>query len=219
MANLVIFGASDAARLAHYYFTRDSENDITAFTVDPEYCKADSFLGLPLVNFEEITDLYPPENNKMFIAIGYTKMNRVRADKYYKAKELGYDLVSYVSSRCSFLSDEPLGDNCLIMEGNCIQPFVKIGNNIILWSGSFIGHDSTIEDHCFIASHVALCGHCGVGEYSFIGANAVIREYLTIAPETLIGAGSVVMEDTKRKGVYVPMQAEFLKKNSDEVKL
>ena len=35
MARLVIFGAGDIARLAHFYFTRDSPHEVVAFTVDP----------------------------------------------------------------------------------------------------------------------------------------------------------------------------------------
>ena len=36
---------------------------------------------------------------------------------------------------------------------------VRIGNDVVLWSGNHIGHDSTIGDHCFIASHVVVSGN------------------------------------------------------------
>jgi len=36
----------------------------------------------------------------------------------------------------------------------------------------------------------------------FIGVNATLRNSITIAPETLIGAGSIIMKDTKSKGVH-----------------
>src|SRR5271167_4401263 len=98
MAKIVVFGIGDAGRLAHYYFERDSEHDVAAFTVDREYAKESTFLGLPVVEFEKIADAYPPSKHKMFVAVGYSKMNQVRAAKYFRAKELGYELVSYVSS-------------------------------------------------------------------------------------------------------------------------
>src|SRR5438309_2581476 len=172
MARLVIFGAGDIARLAHYYFTRDSEHEVVAFTVDQQYLGAESFIDLPLIAFEEVVERYPPSDYKMFVALSYTRMNRVRAEKYARAKEYGYGLVSYVSSRCSFLTDYPVGDNCFILEDNTIQPFVRIGNDVTLWSGNHIGHDSVIEDHCFITSHVVVSGNVVVGSRSFIGVNA-----------------------------------------------
>ena len=56
MARLIIFGAGDIGRLAHYYFTRDSEHEVAAFTVDEKYRDNDTFLDLPLVAFEEIRE-------------------------------------------------------------------------------------------------------------------------------------------------------------------
>ena len=78
----------------------------------------------------------------MFVALSYAKMNGVRAEKYAAMKAAGYRLASYVSSRCSYLAQTPPGDNCFILEDNTIQPFVTIGNNVTLWSGNHIGHDS-----------------------------------------------------------------------------
>lgn len=35
--SLVIFGSGDIAQLAHYYFSRDSDYEVVAFTVDAAY--------------------------------------------------------------------------------------------------------------------------------------------------------------------------------------
>jgi sugar O-acyltransferase (sialic acid O-acetyltransferase NeuD family) len=219
MARLVIFGAGDIARLAHHYFTTDSEHEVVAFTVDEPYRKGDAFLDLPLVSFAEVAANYAPPEYKMFVALSYAGMNKQRERKYLEAKQSGYELISYVSSRCSFLTSEPVGDNCFILEDNTIQPFVKIGNNVTLWSGNHIGHDSVIEDHCFLASHIVVSGHVRIRHNCFIGVNATLRNSITIAPQTLIGAGAVIMEDTVEKGVYLPPRAELYRKQSDEIDL
>lgn len=220
MAQVVIFGAGDIARLAHVYFTRDSEHEVVAFTVDREYRQADEFRGLPLVDFDGVTRLYPPDRFQMFVALSYNRMNRVRAAKYEAARGLGYRLASYVSSRCTFLTDHPVGDNCFILEDNTIQPEVRIGNDVTLWSGNHIGHDAVIEDHCFIASHVVVSGYVRIGAYCFIGVNVTLRNSITIAPRTLLGAGAVILGDTVEGGVYVPQRARLLEnKTSDEIDL
>jgi sugar O-acyltransferase (sialic acid O-acetyltransferase NeuD family) len=219
MSSLVIFGSGDIARLAHHYFTRDSEHEVVAFAVDADYRQADTFLDLPLVPFESVTESYSPEEYKMFVALSYAGMNKLRATKYYQAKEVGYELVSYVSSRCSFLTDHPIGDNCFILEDNTIQPFVKIGNNVTLWSGNHIGHDAVIEDHCFLASHIVVSGYVRIRNNCFIGVNATLRNSITIAPETLIGAGAIIMKDTVEQGVYLPERARLFNKKSCEIDL
>jgi sugar O-acyltransferase (sialic acid O-acetyltransferase NeuD family) len=219
MAKLLIFGAGDIARLAHHYFTHDSPHEVAAFVVDSSYRTADSFLGLPLADAEDMTTRFPPSDFEMFVALSYAKTNGVRAGKYAHAKAAGYRLVTYVSSRCTYLSQEPPGDNCFILEDNTIQPFVRIGNNVTLWSGNHIGHDSTIEDHCFIASHVVVSGHVRVGARSFIGVNATLRNAITIAPETIVGAGALIMKDTRPKSVYLAERAKPFSKSSDDIDL
>jgi sugar O-acyltransferase (sialic acid O-acetyltransferase NeuD family) len=219
VSDIVIFGAGDIARLAHYYFTSDSEHRVVAFAVDREYRQGDGFLGLPCLDLETVRDHFPPGYYKMFIALSYAKMNKVRSQKYFQAKELGYELASYVSTRCSYLTDTPVGDNCFILEDNTIQPFVRIGNNVTMWSGNHIGHDSVIEDHCFISSHIVVSGHVVIRPYCFIGVNATLRNSITVAPETLIGAGAIIMKDTIEKGVYVPVRTEVSTKASDEITL
>jgi sugar O-acyltransferase (sialic acid O-acetyltransferase NeuD family) len=219
MSRLIIFGAGDVARLAHYYFTRDSEHEVAAFTVDEKYRQSDTFLDLPLVPFEEVVTLYPADQNKMFVALSYARMNKLRAEKYHQAKRNGYELASYVSSRCSFLTDHPVGDNCFILEDNTIQPFVQIGNDVTLWSGNHIGHDAVIEDHCFLASHIVVSGHVRIRNNCFIGVNATLRNSITIAPETLIGAGAIIMKDTVEHGVYLPERAKLFFKSSSEIEL
>ena len=35
----------------------------------------------------------------MFVAVSYSAVNKVRADKYAEAKQKGYELISYVNSK------------------------------------------------------------------------------------------------------------------------
>lgn len=219
MKPLVIFGTGDIARLAHHYFSTDSAYQVAAFIVDRAYRSGDEFLGLPLADAEHAVQRFPPSEHDAFVALSYARMNRLRAEKYGLLKAAGYRLATYVSSRCSYLAQTPPGENCFILEDNTIQPFVTIGHNVTLWSGNHIGHDSIIRDHCFISSHVVVSGHVEVGERCFIGVNATLRNSIRIAPETLIGAGAIIMKDTKPKGVYLPERAKLFSKSSDEIEL
>src|SRR5688572_6624206 len=194
---LILFGTGDIARLAHVYFKTDSTYDVVAFTVDRKYCETKTFGDLPLVPFDEVEKRYPPKEHEMFIAVSYAQMNKLRAEKYAQAKTLGYRLASYVSSKCSFLTENPVGDNCFILEDNTVQPFVRIGNNVTLWSGNHIGHHSEIKDHNFISSHVVISGHCEINEYCFIGVNSTLHNNVVIGKENLIAAGAIIAKSTE----------------------
>lgn len=203
MSKIVIFGAAEMAEVAHYYFQHDSEHDVAAFTVDKEFLRQEEFCGLPVVPFEEIEKQFPPSSNSMFIALGYSKVNKMREAKFNEAKSRGYQLISYVSSRATVWPGFQVGENCFILEDNTIQPFVEIGNNVTLWSGNHIGHHSKIGDNVFISSHVVISGGVAIEPNCFIGVNSTIRDHLTIARECVIGMGCVISKDTKEREVYV----------------
>ncbi|GAA0688730.1 acetyltransferase [Marinobacterium maritimum] len=214
---LVIFGCGDIAELALYYFSKDSEYEVVAFTVDNEYLTDEKFCELPVVAFENLSEHYPPADYKLFIAVSYSGLNGVREEKYEAGLKRGYSFASYISSYATVLSDR-IGDNCFILEDNTIQPFVSIGNNVTLWSGNHIGHHSRIEDHCFITSHVVISGGVVVNKNSFIGVNSTLRDHIKIGVANLIGAGSIIMNDTEDFEVYVPEKTSPRKIRSDKLK-
>ncbi len=203
MKPLVIFGIGDIGQLAHFYFSNDSEYEVIAFTVDSEFVAAPEFCGKPVVAFSEIAGRYPPSRHELFIALSYAKLNQIRRAKYVAAKALGYRLASYVSSHATVLTQNPVGENCFVLEDNTIQPFVKIGHNVTLWSGNHIGHHSIIGNHCFIASHVVISGGVTIGESCFVGVNATLRDHIHIGDRCVIGAGALILSDVEPDGVYV----------------
>ena len=208
---LVLFGATEHAQLSHYYFSTDSSHEVVAFTVDAAYLTAEKFCGLPVVAFEEVAKKYPPETHEFSVAVGYSKLNQIRKEKYLAAKSLGYRLASYISSRATVLNGGRIGDNCFILEDNTIQPFVTIGNNVTLWSGNHIGHHSTIHDHCFIASHAVISGAVEIGESCFIGVNATLRDHIRVGEKCVIGAGVLLVANAEPEGVYIGQATERAK--------
>lgn len=216
--HLVIFGTGDIAQLAYYYFSIDSDCEIVAFTVDSQYVKFPIFCGLPVIAFEHIVEKYPPRTHSLFVALSYTKLNSVRKEKYLLAKEFGYELVSYLSSRSTILNEGMIGENCFVLEDNTIQPYAKIGNNVTLWSGNHIGHHSVIRDHSFLASHVVVSGGVDIGEQCFIGVNATLRDHIKIGDRCVVGAGAILLGDAEPDGVYIGQATERSKVPSSRLR-
>jgi sugar O-acyltransferase (sialic acid O-acetyltransferase NeuD family) len=205
----IIFGTSGQAEVMAYLLDNDSEYEVVAFTATKEYVNEKSAYGRPLVRFETIENSYPPSEYEMHIAIGYNTQNTVREHFYFEAKKKGYKLLTYISSRCSNYSAS-IGDNCFIFEDNTIQPFVNIGSNCILWSGNHIGHHSIVEDNVFISSHVVISGHCRIGHHSFLGVNSTLRDGITLAPLTRLGAGCLIVKDTEEAKTYIGTKATLV---------
>jgi sugar O-acyltransferase (sialic acid O-acetyltransferase NeuD family) len=216
MGKVVIFGATEAAILNHFYLTHDSPHEVVAFTVDRNFIKEKMLCGLPVVPFEDIESIYPPHDYNMLVAIQFSRLNRTRAEKYSQAKAKGYELISYISSKAITWPGLVVGDNCIISEGSILNPFVEIGNNVIIASG-FVGHHSTIKDHCFMAAHSAVLGYATVEPYCFLGANSTIRDGIVVARECIIGAGVSITKTTRERSVYIAKPPELLPKPSNEL--
>ncbi|MBO9200141.1 MULTISPECIES: acetyltransferase [Niastella] len=211
MANkVIIFGIQDYAELAHYYLTNDSSFEVAAFCVNEKYIpESKSFRGLPVVPFEDVEHKFPICDYSFFAPMAPKKMNQVREAIYGEVKEKGYNLISYISSKVTMFNNE-IGDNCFILENNTLQPFTKIGNNVVLWSGNHIGHHGEIRDHVTFTSHVVMSGHCIIGENSFLGVNATLRDGITLAKGTLVGMASAITKSTEEWGVYIGNPAKKL---------
>ena len=85
---------------------------------------------------------------------------------------------------------------------------MTIGNNVTLWSGNHIGHHSTINDHCFLASHIVVSGGVTIDESCFVGVNATLRDHITIGSKSVIGAGVLVLADVEPEGLYIGTATE-----------
>jgi len=218
MEKVIIFGLGDISQIARYYLDSDDNYEVIGFTIDKDYIEGDTFEGLPLVAFENVDKLYPSSEYKLFIPLSYTKVNKLREQKFLEAKEKGYKFISYISPNATVATNAKIGENCFIFEDNTIQPFVTIEDNCILWSGNHIGHHSTIKAHCFIASHVVVSGGVEIGENTFIGVNATLRDHITIGKANVIGAGALILGNTEDNKVYMETPTEVSRVPSNRLR-
>lgn len=217
MSSVVLFGVGRIAEVAHFYLEHDSPHEVIGFALDRDYLTDREFKGLPVVAFEEVADRFPPDEVEMFIPISSRRMNHVRAERVAAAKEAGYRLISYVSSKATTFAGFECGENCFILEDNTIQPFVSIGDDVILWSGNHIGHHSVIGDHVMVTSQVVISGGCTIEPHCFLGVNSTIRDETTIGRETLVGAGVTILRDTEPFSVYRALDPKLARRRSDEL--
>jgi sugar O-acyltransferase (sialic acid O-acetyltransferase NeuD family) len=208
MKKLVIYGTGLIAEVAQFYFKKDSAYQVEAFANAREFIKEDRFNGTPVIPFEELEKTHRPSEYEIFIALGYTKTNQVRQQRFLEAKQKGFTCATYISSRATYYGT-PVGANCFVLENNVIQPFVRIGDNVTLWSGNHIGHHSRIGNHCFISSHVVVSGGCDIGENCFLGVNSTLRDNVKLGRFVVVASGSIVMKDCEDRCVVQPTESTY----------
>jgi sugar O-acyltransferase (sialic acid O-acetyltransferase NeuD family) len=216
--NIIIFGTGKIAEVAYYYLSKETNLNVIGFTLEKNYIKENNKFELPIIEFENIENVYPPSNYVLFAPCGASNLNKFRERIYNEGKNKGYKFYSYISSKANIFTTE-IGENCFILEDNTIQPYVKIGNNCILWSGNHIGHHSIIENHIFITSHVVISGSCLVKNYCYIGVNSSIKDNTILEEGTVIGMSASVTKNTEGNSIYIGIPAKLFKKCDDTIML
>jgi len=200
MNKVVVFGTGIQAKLIHYLLTNDSDYEVVAFTAESKYITSLTFLNLPVIPFEEMTEKYPPSECKMFLALGAQNRNELRERVFINIKDKGYKMINYISSKAQTWPDLVVGENVFILQATSIEPFVGIGNNVVL-IGSQIGQHVKIEDHCFIST-ATIGSDVYVGKNVFMGINAMVNPYVRIGMKSIIGPGSIIIKDVGPYEVY-----------------
>lgn len=213
MSRVVIFGQNDHAQQAHYYLTHDSEHEVVAFSVTADQCLSESVFGLPLVAFETVQELYPPEEFAFFVPMSGRSINRLRERFFLEARAKGYHLVSYVSSR-AVLCGQEVGENCFILELANIQPFTVIGDNVTIWCNTHVGHHGRIGDHVWMGSGVVISGRCDVGSHCYVASQSLLNAGVKLGQGTLVGHASVINHDTEPWSIYTGNPARKRKVDS-----
>ena len=85
MQKVIIFGTGELAQRIFYYL-KDSDDEVVAFSANRSNIDSNELLGLPVIAFENIKEKYPPGEFSIFIALAYSEMNRKRTKFFDEAK-------------------------------------------------------------------------------------------------------------------------------------
>ncbi|MBL4810820.1 MAG: acetyltransferase [Rhodobacteraceae bacterium] len=196
MKDIVIFGTGAMAEVVSVYLEQDSDFNIVGYTLDAAYRKDDSFNGKPLVDWETLEQHFAPDQVLLFGPLTYQKMNTVRRDRYLEGKARGYRFATFIHPGSHIYTDK-IGENCLILEANVIQPFASIGDNVIIWSTNHIGHHVSIGDHCFIASQVGIAGNTSIGQECYLAGQVGVAHGLTVGDRCAVLNAAYVGKNLK----------------------
>ena len=205
MKKLIIFGTTEIGELASYYFDRYSEYKVVGYCVDKAYRTVDHFTDLPVYNYEDLKDIFPPKECSIFVAMAYNNFMKNRSAIYNKVKSDGYQTPTLIAPEAVIHTDQ-IGENTIIFENVTIQPSCSIGNNVLISPGVMISHHTTIADNVYIGPNVSLCGHNALENDVFVGALSIIAPNVTVKKNNFLGAGAKIFSDTQANSAYLEAQ-------------
>jgi sugar O-acyltransferase (sialic acid O-acetyltransferase NeuD family) len=102
---------------------------------------------------------------------------------------------SVVDPRALVDDDTACGAGTYVAAHTRVQSGTTLGDHVTLRGGSQVSHDCLIGDFAFLGTNAVLCGYVTVGEGSYIAPGALVQDRLTIGRYSVLGLGAVVVED------------------------
>lgn len=105
-----------------------------------------------------------------------------------------------------------IGSGTIVCAGTILTCNIQIDEHVHLNLGTTVGHDCHLQQFVTTAPSVNISGNCKIGELTYIGTNACLREGLTLAAGTTVGMGAVLVSNVEEQAVYVGNPAKKLDK-------
>ena len=131
--------------------------------------------------------------------------------------ETGLELVKRGAELSNFIYPQinvefvELGIGNYIQENVVLQAHVQIGNNSSIHIGSLIGHDTKIGNSVFIAHGCNISGGVEIEDGVFLGTGVSVLPKIRIGKWSIIGAGSLIIEDVPPYSLVVGSPGKVIK--------
>ena len=131
----------------------------------------------------------------------------------------------FIAENATIVGDVIIGDNCSVWFNAVIRGdvnYIKIGNNTNIQDGAVI-HATYLRAATTIGSNVSI-GHnalvhgCTLHDHVLVGMGAIVMDHADVQEFVIIGAGSVVLENTVCESgyLYAGTPAKKIKPITDE---
>ena len=167
---------------------------------------------IPVIgHLDNLPELLKPDD--VFLIITFRDMKNERA-QWNQLNKLNISIEKYVNviHPNVIIPDDycSLGRGIFMAANVQLSTEVKISDNCVFYGNSFIGHNTIIDKFVIVANHASIGARVEIGKGVHIGSNSTIREGVKIGDFSLIGMGSVVLNDIPRNSIAAGVPAKII---------
>lgn len=207
--DIIILGRGGHSKVIIDMIEEENKYNIIGIT-DVDLNGEKEFFGYPILGNDDVLPQYLEKGVKnVAVGIGGFKDNKLRKKIFIKVKSLGFSLPPIIHSSAMVSKRSHIGEGTIVKRGVIIDTDVTIGVNNILELGAIVGHESKVGDHVLLSANVMISAYNVIGDEAFFAVASTIVSGVSVCEEALIGAGAVVVNDIKEKGLYLGVPAKM----------
>lgn len=198
--NVIVIGGGGHAKVA-IDCTREAGDTVVGI-LDDHLPIGATVLDVPVLGPVSVYSTYP--DCVFLIAIGGNEIRQAISEKL--------DVKWYTAIHPSAVVSPyaKIGEGSVVFANAVINADVTVGRHCIINTAAVIEHDCVLSDFVHISPRAALAGNVYVDSRTQVGIGASVRQGITICSECIVGAGAVVVENIREKGIYVGIPAKKL---------
>lgn len=204
LKDLVIIGAGGFGR--EVLWTAQSCNktskkyNIIGFIDDDKILTNNVTHGIKVLGGTEWFSTQKTRNLHCVIAIGDSKIRQAIVEKIEKTN---VKFTTLIHPSVIHSDSVEIGEGTIVQAGSVLTVDTKIGNHCKIDTNCTIAHDCILEDYVTLNPGVHINGNNRVETGAYLGSGVVTKEKIRIGKWCIIGAGTVLIKDTKDFSVYV----------------
>lgn len=144
---------------------------------------------------------------EVIVAIGN---NNIRWQKALWLREAGIKFATLIHPRATVSRFATVGEGCVVFAGSVINPDANIGQHCIINSNTTVEHDCILGNAVHLSPSSTLAGNVKIGDLTWVGIGACVRECTIIGSESIIAAGAAVVTDIPNLTIALGVPAKRL---------
>lgn len=213
MRKLVIIGAGDFGREMANVVERINEASIESKWNLIGFVDDNEIIQGTLIDGYEVCGTCEWLNNQQeeIYAICSLGVAKTRKKVISKINNDNVKWATLIDPDARVYKDAEVGEGSIICGGSILAINTKIHNHVIVNLNCTLGHDDIIDDYCVVNPGVNVSGKVHVKECTDLGTGAKIIQGNNIGPNTVVGAGAVVLRDIPAECTAVGCPAKAIK--------
>lgn len=207
---IVVFGTGDHARVVVDLIESRGQYKIMGF-LDNEKKAGEVVASYSVLGPDEEIERLSATIYGGVIAVGENQI-RSKVAAFVSARVPDFNFVSIVHPFTAVARSVKIGAGTMVVAGAVINPDTKIGKHCIINTRASIDHDNRIGDFAFIAPGVITGGNVTIEDFAFISIGARIVPGVKIGKNSIIGAGSTVLNDVPSHVLAYGSPAKIVKR-------